>query len=424
MFQIAHSGDRPAFLRWLACTGVLLALMTMARPAAAQVGSDRYSSIVIQATDGSVLSAVNPDDPRFPASLTKMMTLYMTFEALRDRRVVLGQLVPVSAHAASMSPSKLGLLPSTQITVEQAILGLVTKSANDAACALGELVAGGDEARFAQAMTLRARALGMARTTFRNASGLPDQEQVSTARDLAILARHLVTDFPLQYRYFSVPGFVFHGRMIPNHDHLLQTYPGADGIKTGFTDLSGFNLVTSAVRGDTRLIGVVLGAARAGERDLHMEALLDNGFAALNIPVLPHGSGTNLALAQRFPPVGAGSSSLRAAAANIVAAQAGFGVHPPPIEVPRGVKPPVRWAVQVGAFPSEDVARRAAGAARRIAQIGEVRIETVIVHGRSTYRAQLTGLAPQEARAACVALSRRRMACSPVRVDGGQLASR
>ncbi len=424
MFQIARRGDRPASLRWFACAGILLALLTLARPAMAQIGSDRYSSIVIQATDGSVLSAVNPDDPRYPASLTKMMTLYMTFEALRDRRLVLGQLVPVSPHAASMSPSKLGLLPSTQITVEQAILGLVTKSANDAACALGELMAGGDEDRFAQAMTLRARALGMARTTFRNASGLPDPEQVSTARDFAILARHLVTDFPLQYRYFSVPGFVFHGRMIPNHDHLLQTYPGADGIKTGFTDLSGFNLVTSAVRGDTRLIGVVMGAARAGERDLHMEALLDNGFAALNIPVLPHGAGTNLALGQRFPPVPGSATSLRAAAADMVAAQAGFAVRPPPVELPRGVKAPVRWAVQVGAFPSEEAARRAAGAARRIASVGDVRVETVVSHGRSTYRAQLTGLGPQEARAACVALSRKRVPCSPIRIDAGQLASK
>ena len=154
------------------------------RPARAQIGSDRYSSIVIDAATGNVLSAVNADELRHPASLTKMMTLYMVFEALRDRRIALDQLVPVSSHAASMSPSKLGLLPGTRITVEQAILGLVTKSANDAAAALGELL-GGDEERFAQMMTLRARALGMTRTVFRNASGLPDPEQVTTARDLA-----------------------------------------------------------------------------------------------------------------------------------------------------------------------------------------------------------------------------------------------
>ena len=408
----------PTFRRPVLLSLALVVLALFSRPAAAQIGSDRYSSIVIQATDGSVLSAVNPDEPRYPASLTKMMTLYLTFEALRDRRVTLDQLVPVSQHAASMIPSKLGLLPATRITVEQSIEGLVTKSANDAAAALAELVAGGDEDRFAQAMTLRARALGMARTTFRNASGLPDPAQVSTARDFAVLARHLVTDFPVQYRYFSIPGFVFHGRMIPNHDHLLQSYPGADGIKTGYTEASGFNLVTSAVRGDTRLIGVVMGAARSAERDLHMEALLDNGFATLNIPVLPRREAP-LTLAGRFPPLGNDA----AARAQLLAAQAGLSSRPP-VPDQKPIRPASRWAVQVGAFGSEDAARRAANAARRIADLGEVRVETVLTRGRSVYHAQLTGLSPQDARAACVALARRRMACAPIRVDGGQVASR
>ena len=401
----------------LSLVAVTLALFS--RPAAAQIGSDRYSSIVIQATDGSVLSAVNPDEPRYPASLAKMMTLYLTFEALRDRRITLDQLVPVSEHAASMVPSKLGLLPATRITVEQAIEGLVTKSANDAAAGWAELGAGGDEDRFAQAMTLRARALGMARTTFRNASGLPDPAQVSTARDFALLARHLVTDFPVQYRYFSIPGFTFHGRTIPNHDHLLQSYPGADGIKTGYTEASGFNLVTSAVRGDTRLIGVVMGAARSAERDLHMEALLDNGFAALNIPVLPRREAP-LTLAGRFPPLGNDAAVDRA---QLLAAQAGLSSRAPvPDQQP--IRVASRWAVQVGAFGSEDAARRAAGVARRIAALGEVRVETVLTRGRSVYHAQLTGLSPQDAHAACAALARRRMACAPIRVDGGQVASR
>ena len=406
----------------------LATLAAVARPAAAQIGSDRYSSIVVQATDGSVVSAVNPDDPRYPASLTKMMTLYMTFEALRDRRVALDTLVPVSAHAASMSPSKLGLLPATRITVEQAIEGLVTKSANDAAAALGELVGGGDEDRFAQAMTLRARALGMAHTTFRNASGLPDPGQISTARDFATLARHLVTDFPAQYRYFSIPGFVFHGRMIPNHDHMLQSYPGADGIKTGYTEASGFNLVTSAVRGDTRLIGVVMGAARAAERDLHMAALLDSGFASLNIPVLPSrelqadrtGADRNATDRNGTDRTGPGNAADRA---QMLAAQAGLSSRLAPPE-PRVLRPASRWAVQVGAFGNEGAARRAANAARRVTDMGEVRIETVSWRGRSSYHAQLTGFGPQDARAACAALARRRIACTPVRVDGSQVASR
>ncbi len=255
------------------------------RPAFAQVGSDRYASIVVNAASGDILSAVNADEYRYPASLTKMMTLYMLFEALRDRRLVLTQAVPVSPWAASMSPSKLGLLPGTVITVEQALLGLVTKSANDAAAALGELMAG-DEERFAQMMTLRARALGMTRTTFRNASGLPDWGQVTTARDMALLARHLIQDFPSYYRYFSVPSFVFQGRMIMSHQRMLQTYPGADGLKTGYIEASGFNVVTSALWGDTRLIGVVLGAASGWERDQHMASLLDQGFERMGVPML------------------------------------------------------------------------------------------------------------------------------------------
>lgn len=281
------------------------AMVALPRPAAAQIGSDRYASIVIDAGSGNILSAVNADEPRYPASLTKMMTLYMLFEALRDRRVTLDQQVPVSSWAASMSPTKLGLLPGSYITVEQSILGLVTKSANDAAAALGELM-GGDEERFAQMMTLRARALGMTRTTFRNASGLPDYDQVTTARDMATLAQHIVQDFPAYYRYFSVPSFVFRGRTVLNHQHMLQTYPGADGLKTGYIKDSGYNLVTSALRGDVRLVGVVLGASNGGERDQHMAALLDGGFDRLGAPMV---------LARRDPAPSRISSLLSAAQA-------------------------------------------------------------------------------------------------------------
>ena len=268
---------------------VLIGAIAWGQPARAQVGSERYASLVMDAGSGEVLEAASADEPRYPASLTKMMTIYMLFEALRDRRVSLDEQVPVSQHAASMSPSKLGLVPSTYITVEQALLGLVTKSANDAAAALGELL-GGDEDRFAQMMTLRARALGMVHTTFRNASGWPDPEQVTTARDLALLARHLIQDFPAEYHYFSVPYFTFHGRYIPNHDRMLQTYPGADGLKTGYIDASGCNLVTSAVRGDVRLIGVVMGASNGAERDTHMAALLDNGFERMGASATRHSS--------------------------------------------------------------------------------------------------------------------------------------
>jgi len=265
-------------------TSLLAGLAAGLAPARAQIGSDRYSALVIDASTGNVLVAANPDEPRYPASLTKMMTIYLLFEAVRDHRVSFEDIVPVSPQAASMPPTKLGLLPGMSVTVEQALLGLVTKSANDAAAALGEMM-GGTEEQFAQMMTLRAHALGMTHTNFRNASGLPDGDQTTTARDLAILARHLIQDFPQYYHYFSTPYFIFHGRTVMNHQHLLQTYPGADGLKTGYIQASGYNMVTSAVHSDIRLIGVVLGAANGWERDVHMAAILDQGFGRMGVPV-------------------------------------------------------------------------------------------------------------------------------------------
>ena len=277
-----------SILRRLGLLAAAAALAGVATPAAhAQVGSARYASIIVDNENGRVLESANPDSLRYPASLTKLMTLYVAFEALRDHRITLGQTVPVSVHTSSMEPSKLGLVPGTYFTVSDAILGIVTKSANDAACALGELL-GGDEDRFAQMMTLRARALGMTNSTFRNASGLPNPGQTTTARDLALLAHHLVQDFPAFYHYFSEPVFYFHGRAIPNHDRMLQAYEGADGLKTGYTQAAGHNLVTSAMRGGVRLIGVVLGARSNPERDAHMASLLDDGFIQSGVPVLRH----------------------------------------------------------------------------------------------------------------------------------------
>ena len=257
----------------------------VARPAQAQyVG--QVSSFVMDANTGQVLQQYNPDLQRFPASLTKMMTLYLAFQALRDNRLALDQAIPVSAHSASMEPSKLGLMPGTYLTAEQAILALVTKSANDAACALGETLGSGNEQRFAQLMTQQARLLGMTNTTFRNASGLPDSGQVSTARDFAMLAQHLIRDFPDQYHYFAVPAFMFHGRYIGNHDPMLRSYPGADGLKTGYTVDAGHNMVSSAIRGNVRLIGVVLGARTNPQRSAMMSNLLDAGFQQEGVPIM------------------------------------------------------------------------------------------------------------------------------------------
>jgi D-alanyl-D-alanine carboxypeptidase len=374
----------------------------------AQVGSARYSAIVIDASTGRVLMGVNQDALRFPASLTKLMTLYMTFEALRDRRIQLNEYVPVSASAAAMPPTKLGLEPGEALTVEQAILGLVTKSANDAAAALGEFL-GGSEDRFAQMMTLRARALGMTRTSFRNASGLPDPDQWSTASDLATLGRRLILDFPQLYGYFSVPGFVFHGRMILNHDSMLRTYPGADGMKTGFTDAAGHNLVTSAVHGNVRLIGVVLGAGSNVERDQHMAMLLDAGFTEEGAP----------AAQPRF----AGGLI------NLANAATTFSVRPAdPVEEPERTMPAVHVirdrAVETRAIVSESVARDLAAEFARLAPEGEPRVQPVLYRRHTVYHAELLGLSESEARMVCSTLGRHGPGCQVFRIGTGSLAQR
>ena len=406
---------------------VLLACVLLAPAARAQVGSDRYSSIVVDAASGSVLEAANPDAPRHPASLTKLMTLWMTFEALRDRRIARDQLVPVSAHAASMEPTKLGLEPGSRITVQQAILALVTKSANDAAAALGELL-GGTEERFAQMMTLRAHALGMRHSVFTNASGLPDPDQWTSARDMAMLARNLLRTFPGEYQYFSVPSFMYGRRIIFNHDSMLRSYPGADGMKTGYTEASGHNLVTSAVRDNVRLVGVVLGAGSNGERDIHMTALLNQGFAEMDVaPETPR-----LRVARnRFGLISAAHAATvvtprHAALVNtavlhtgLTRAGAGAGsTHGGAVGAGPG------WGVQVGAFASERAARDAAAAARRAADGGVTRVAAAHSHGRVMWRAQITGLTATEARGVCRTMAKHRQPCVPLRPEDRIVAAR
>ena len=402
MVSVACLMRKQLSLGLLAASGLaswLLVTLAITVPAHAQVGSARYSSIVVDAKSGDVLEDMNGDEPRHPASLTKMMTLYMTFEALRDRRISLDTVVPVSAHAASMEPTKLGLVPGTHLVVEQAILGLVTKSANDAAAALGELL-GGSEDRFAQMMTLRARALGMSHSTFTNASGLPDPDQWTTARDMAVLSRRLISDFPGYYRYFSTPSFAWHRQIIFNHDNMLRTYPGADGLKTGYTDASGHNLVTSAVRDGVRLVGVVMGAATNGERDIQMTSLLDHGFEQMDVPAFHR-------------PV-----QIASRVTLIASAHAAEVVHP--VSARSRVVP--NWTVQVGTYSTEAAAHSAAIAARHKAEAGEIRIEPVHLRKKTLWRAQVMGLTQSDAQDACS--SHRKGACVTVRPVARQVASR
>ncbi len=238
--------------------------------------NSKDSYLIVDAASGRELASDRPDELRHPASLTKLMTLYLAFSALDSGQLSLGDSLPVSLAALNASPTKMGLMGGS-VNVRDAIMGLVTRSANDAAIVLGEAL-GGDEENFARMMTLKARQLGMTSTVYRNASGLPNREQVTTARDLAKLAHALMRDFPHYYPIFSVQSYPYRGRILANHNQMLQTYAGADGLKTGYTAASGFNLVMSAVRDNRRLIGVVMGGDTGYTRDRLMAELMDRGF--------------------------------------------------------------------------------------------------------------------------------------------------
>ncbi|HZR59893.1 MAG TPA: D-alanyl-D-alanine carboxypeptidase [Xanthobacteraceae bacterium] len=262
------------------------------------------ASIVIDGNSGSVLEESNPDALRHPASLTKVMTLYLLFERLEAGKIRLDTPLKVSEHASEQAPTKLGLKPGQTIAVEDAIKAVVTKSANDAAVVIAENLGGSEEAFCAQ-MTQKAHALGMSRTTYVNASGLPDDEQITTARDQALLGRAIQDRFPRLYRFFSTTAFSFHGRTIRGHNHLLGSVAGVDGIKTGYTRASGFNLITSVHRDGRFMVGVVLGGRSAFERDAHMRALIDANIrlasARRTAPVLAEHSDAKYALASVQP---------------------------------------------------------------------------------------------------------------------------
>ncbi|MFL5258533.1 MAG: serine hydrolase [Hyphomicrobiales bacterium] len=241
------------------------------------IAKPRFSAIAVDARTGAVLFSKDPDGITHPASLTKVMTLYILFSELKAGRVKLDTQFSVSRAASAKAPSKLGLKPGQTIRVEDAIKGLVTRSANDAAAVVAENLAS-SERDFAARMTRTALSLGMSRTVFRNASGLPDPAQVTTARDIATLSLRIQRDFPEYYPYFRLTSFVYNGKVIRTHNRMLGRYPGLDGIKTGYVAASGFNLASSARRGDKRVIGVVMGAASTGSRNAYMTRMLDAAF--------------------------------------------------------------------------------------------------------------------------------------------------
>ena len=267
--------NKAAFLR----VAILAVLVTLAAglQTAGAVAAAKFAAMTVDARNGKVLFAENADAIRHPASLTKMMTLYLVFQDLSTGKIKLDSPIKMSARATGMAPSKLGVKAGQSITVETAIRALVVKSANDVAAAVAENL-GGSEKAFAQRMTSTARNIGMSRSTFLNASGLPNSGQVTTARDMATLGLRLMRDFPQYYPYFRTRSFVYQGRTIKGHNRLLGSYEGTDGIKTGYINASGFNLVSSVRRGDKRLVGVVLGGKSGASRDAYMKQMLSRNF--------------------------------------------------------------------------------------------------------------------------------------------------
>ena len=278
-----------AFCWVTACVMLSLATFSDAQARSRGFDNSKYAMLVIDGSTGTVLYQKNAGKYRYPASLTKLMTLYLTFDALENGKLHPHTQLYVSRHAAAQSPSKLGLKAGSKISVKDAMMALVIKSANDAAVVLAEGL-GGTESQFAVKMTKKAKKLGMKHTVFRNASGLPNRRQKTTAYDMARLAMSLYTNHRKYYPLFSQNSYRFRGRTLTTHNRVTKNYRGADGLKTGYINASGFNLVTSAKRGNKRIVGVVMGGRTARGRDNHMISLLDKGFAKIkgtgNFPLI------------------------------------------------------------------------------------------------------------------------------------------
>lgn len=420
----------------------------------------KYAAFVIHADSGDVLFERYPDAKRYPASLTKMMTLYLLFDELEAGRLTLDSEFTISAQAAGQPPSKLGLTAGSKIDVETAIEALVVKSANDVAVTVAEGISG-SEWKFAQAMTTKAQSLGMRNTTFKNASGLPNSKQMTTARDLATLSQRLIQDHPQYFHYFKTPEFVWNGRTYRTHNSLVRTYEGADGLKTGYTQRSGFNLATTAERNGARLIGVVLGGRSVRTRDAHMKEILTAAFdditanpmlvasvhRATPTPRLKPTLVAELARKNAVPTV-AGSDVIRK---ELSIAAATFGPIGQPSLAPVDNLSALiaaaddfneyervrlsalsstdemqgegdfddlsRWSVQIGAYTSKDMAQQELEAAAIAASLID-RARSVDPmpkgDGATLYRARFTNLSETDATATCDRLRSVQLSCFSV----------
>jgi D-alanyl-D-alanine carboxypeptidase len=398
------------------------------KPAAAHHAAPwtpRYAAILIDADTGEVLHQVDADQQTYPASLTKMMTLYLLFERLATGKVNFDTTFVTSQHASVMEPSKLSLRPGQSVRVEDLMFGVITKSANDAAVVIAEGIDGSEPA-FAAEMTATAERLGMRNTHFANASGLPNPENVSTARDMATLGRALIRDFPRYYAWFDTRQYSFKGQVLINHNHMLGAYGGLDGIKTGFIHASGFNLVASAKRDGRRLVGAVFGGTSAVGRDRIMAQLLDAGFdnraSEIQFAGLPKGAHrviTQTAVeegdAEDVPPPKPVVVQ-KTAAKSIVAAKPApeKATH---VQVAAKTDAQGKWAVQVGAFRGVSQARAAAKHAITGAHTDLAHGHVQVVKNGKMHRARVTGLTQQQAHDACRVLEHKGGACVTIAPD-------
>lgn len=403
---------RACLAAFLCLTAILVSTILAPTSAIART----YTAMIIDGDSGDVLHEYRADHKVYPASLTKIMTLYMVFDALEHGKVSLSTRMKVSKRAWGQAPSKLGLQPGETISVKDAILALVTKSANDIAVVVAEHL-GGTEIKFAQMMTSEARRIGMTRTTFRNASGLPNRGQMTTARDMIKLAVALRKNYGSYYHYFATQKFRFGNRTYGNHNNLLASYYGTDGIKTGYINASGFNLVASVNRNGKRLIGVVFGGRTARTRDDQMKKLLDQAYIKLTKEgeiVVPR---PRISPEDKILP--ADAQLLMAKRETLREAEQPGRIDTETVVTRLKPETASGWAIQVGAFSDQRRAQEAVLAAARTApdvlRLTRAAVEQQASGTGIVYRARLLGFDGEtEARAACAALRRENVACIPV----------
>ncbi len=362
----------------------IAALFVAALLIAGSPAEAKYASYVVDAKSGKVYHAVNENTRNYPASLTKLMTLYMLFEAVEKKKLSFSTRLSVSRRAANRPASRLGLRRGQSIRVKDAVMALIVKSANDVASVVAESI-GGTERRFALLMTDRARKLGMSRTTFRNASGLPHRGQMSTAKDMATLTRAIINRFPQYYHLFKRQVFTFQGRTYRTHNKVLKSYPGAEGMKTGYIRASGYNLITTAKRNNRRMIGVVFGGNTSRSRNRHMKTLLTRAFTKGTPPVL---------MAKAASPRKLSTARTKRSSKN---------------------KDRI-WGIQVGAFytrkPAFNIARDVSNKYASVLNGGKVKVMPLRKsRNRILYRARILGLNRRNAYRTCRLLKKHRKPC-------------